>query len=147
MYYLYSNTSKSKVLMALMVGTLAVSATSVNTLAADGSVGSTSMPTMKHYEIGEGEFMTKDSSHIYFVSDTKPEGKLEKVLKLVASESAARGIGGKDVMKIVYGTKERTRSGDIVIQLGNVEKKEQTLNRYIKWKLHLITLSLRHQVH
>lgn len=35
---------KSKVLMALMVGTLAVSATSVNTLAADGSVGSTSMP-------------------------------------------------------------------------------------------------------
>lgn len=64
--------------------------------------------------------VTAEQSRIYYVSDAAPEGDIADTLKLAASESAAQGINSGNVMDIVYGPQENVKSGDIVVQLGDV---------------------------
>ena len=107
-----------KLCAAFMACAMVLSSFSVSAQAEETST--TSMPTVKSYEKTSGSFVTAEQSRIYYVSDAAPEGDIADTLKLAASESAAQGINSGNVMDIVYGPQENVKSGDIVVQLGDV---------------------------
>lgn len=107
-----------KLCAAFVACAMVLSGFSVSAQAEETST--TSMPTVKSYEKTSGSFVTTDQTRIYYVSDMAPEGDIADTLKLAASESAAQGINSGNVMDIVYGPQENVKSGDIVVQLGDV---------------------------
>ncbi len=111
-----------RILAAIMVCTMILSSQAFGVFAAQSQEdANSSLPTVKRYDASEGTFSVTRNSRIFYVSNEKPQGDIAEVLKLTASELAAKDIGNSRVLQIVYGTEDQVKAGDIVIVLGNVE--------------------------
>ena len=98
--------------------------------AEDSTEASKSLPTVKSYDVSESgsSFTANAETRIFYVSDQKPEGDIENILKLASSEMAAK-IESPTALNIVYGPETGSTANDIVIKVGSVEKEGADLSQ------------------
>lgn len=69
------------------------------------------------YSVGDGTFTLTDNARIFVLSDTEPRGELLQTAQLINSAFAAAKLPSPTTLPLVWGTREKIFTGDIVLAL------------------------------